>query len=294
MSLNAAGTGLQIDDAGGNNLTISDTADNEFTARNLGIAGSVGTQLVGGDLNPLVHFSITEDGGATAASLGLLGDFNRPGPGEDINPLLSVDTLLTDLQNGNGFNAGDIVIWQGERRLELDLDGGAIATVQDLLDAINTSTLQVTASLNAAGTGIQITNDDPDRSLTIEDVGDGSAAKDLGIYGSSDLLGTMLVLANALEKDDVAGVDLLLQSLDNSIQHLLDYRSTVGARTIRIETTSDRLAQKEIAFTESLSQVEDADISELVTQLATMENNYQTALMATAKIVQPSLLDFLS
>ena len=44
---------------------------------------------------------------------------------------------------------------------------------------------------------------------------------------------------------------------------------------------------------ELLSEVEDADLTELVTQLAMQETSYQSALIASSKIIQPSLLDFL-
>ena len=99
--------------------------------------------------------------------------------------------------------------------------------------------------------------------------------------------------ANALRNDDQEGTGLLLQNLDDSIQQLLNYRATVGARAIRLDTTDNRLLDIEVSFTTMLSGVEDADITKLVTDLSTQENAYKAALMATAKIIQPSLLDFI-
>ena len=49
----------------------------------------------------------------------------------------------------------------------------------------------------------------------------------------------------------------------------------------------------ELNYTKLLSEVEDIDITEALTQLATHENNYQASLLAAAKIIQPSLVDFL-
>ncbi|MDD3732269.1 MAG: flagellin, partial [candidate division Zixibacteria bacterium] len=202
-------------------------------------------------------------------------------------------SLLSALNNGTGLGNDRIVFWQGDSRFILDLGSAALNTVQDLLDSVNTSGLNITASINEAGTGIQIVNNDPNRTLTIEDVDGGRGAKTMGIFGSSDIFGTMIVLINCLENDDQEGTGLLLGSLDNSIQHLLKYRGVVGARSIRLETTDSRLVDMNLNFTKLLSEVEDADMTKLVSDLATYENNYQASLIASSKIIQPSLLNFL-
>ena len=166
-------------------------------------------------------------------------------------------------------------------------------TVQDLLDLFNNCGLDITASLNSAGTGIQIVNNDPTRSLTIEETADGRTAKDLGIFGSSDMMGSLKVLINALNNNDQEGTGMLLENLDQGIQHLLNWRSTAGATARRLETTHARLTDMGLNFTRLLSEVEDADITKLTTDLATSESNYQASLLAGAKIIQPSLLNFL-
>ena len=296
MSINGAGTGLQINDTNipPLGLTIADMADSSQVATDLGINGPVDPQLVGADLNPTVAFEITETTGTTASDLGLAGTIYNDFAGGDLNPRLTANSELSTLRNGQGIAEGVIVIHQGERRLTIDLSDPLLVTIQDLLDRINGSVLDLTATINADGTGFQIVNNDPTRSLTIEDDGNGRAAKDLGIWGSSDMMGTLLVLSHALQNDDSEGAGLLLEQLDASIQGVLDVRSNVGTRAIRLETTDNRLQDQELSFTKLLSEVEDADLAEALTRLATYEANYQAALMAGSKIIQPSLLDFLS
>lgn len=296
MSINAAGTGLQIDDPNGPplGLEIEDPSGDQLTAANLGIAGTVGAQLVGQDLNPSVAFEIAETTGTTAGDLGLLGRFYSDRTGGDLDPQLTADSLLADFKNRNGVDQDRIEIWQGNDSLVLDLSDPTLVTVQDVLDRINSSVLDVTASINPAGTGIQIVNDDPYRSLTVEDSLNGRAAKDLGIYGASDMMGTLSMLANNLRNDDREGTSMLLGQLDESIDILVETRGTVGSRAVRLETTDSRLIDLNVNFTRLLSEVEDADITEVLTKLATHETNYQSALMASAKIIQPTLLDFLS
>ncbi len=295
MSINPAGTGLQIVDTNGTplGLQILDTSDMEQTATGLGINGSVGAQLIGADLDPRVRFTITETTGTTATDLGIRAEFTTDYHGDDIDARLIATSLLSELDSGLGYTQGSFKLTQGDMVLTVDLADPTIMTIQDLLDRINTSMLDVTASLNPSGRGIQIVNNDPTRSFAIEEEGTGRAARDFGLYGSSDMMGILNLLSQALKADDQEGTGILIGSLDKSIEHLLTSRATTGARGIRFETTASRLTNQELDFTELLADVEDVDLPTAVTQLATYENGYQAALMAASRIIQPSLMDFL-
>jgi flagellin-like hook-associated protein FlgL len=300
MAINGAGTGLQINDAGGPRVppvAVKDVDDTERTAFDLGIIGEMDgvASIVGEDLDPLVSFNVEEVGaGTTAADLGIKAEFTNDYVGDDLDPLLKATDRVIYFKSGFGLEMERVVVQQGDESRVVDLSDPSIGTVQDILDAFNTSGLDITASINPSGRGIQIVNDDPNRSLMITDEGSADTTKNLGIFGSSDMMGSLLVFEEALKENDQEGIGLLIENLENSINHILKYRSTIGTRAIRLETTDYRLIDMNIAFTELLSEVEDADISQAVTDLASYENSYRSALMATAKILQPSLLDFLA
>ncbi|MBD3332320.1 flagellar hook-associated protein 3 [candidate division GN15 bacterium] len=300
MGINGAGTGLQINDAGGPRVppvVVKDLDDTERTAFDLGIIGEMDgvASIVGADLDPLVSFNVEEVGaGTTAADLGIKAEFTNDYVGDDLDPLLKATDRVIHFKSGFGLEMERVVVQQGDESRVVDLSDPSIGTVQDILDAFNTSGLDITASINPSGRGIQIVNDDPNRSLMITDEGSAVTTKNLGIFGSSDMLGSLLVFEEALKENDQEGIGLLIENLENSINHILKFRSTIGTRAIRLETTDYRLIDMNIAFTELLSEVEDADISQAVTDLASYENSYRSALMATAKILQPSLLDFLA
>ena len=295
MGINAAGTGLVITDTGvpPSDLTIENVSSLDQTASLLGIAGLVNAQLVGSDLNPGATFTIVENGGTTAADLGLAGEFTHTEAGTDLDPLLTLSTRLADLRNGFGFDGDRMVLWQGEFTHTIDLSDPTIVTVQDLLDNVNNSALDITASINDSSRGIQIANNDLHRSFTIQEVDGGRVAKQMDLFGSSDMLGSLLVLADALRESDMEGVNRLIQNFDDAITHALDMRSTVGISTKRLDDTSGRLQDLQLGFTKLLSEEEDADLTKVVTDLAAYESAYQAALLSAAKIVQPSLLDFL-
>ena len=294
MQINAAGTGFEINDTNGVplNLRIEEIGPESTTAANLGITGSVGAQLIGQDLNLSVNFEIFDTVGTTAEELGILGKFTTDLIGDDLNPILLATANVTEFNNGIGFSLGEIIIKHGDMSRVIDLGDTLIVTVQDMLDAINNSGLNVAASINAAGSGIEIINNDPTRSLAIEEVSGGRTAKKLGMFGASDLIGTMMVLQNSLENNDQEGAGLLLEHIENSLQHLLNQRAVVGARGVRLESTDIRLINRDLGFIKLLSDVEDADLAKLVIQLATYENNYQAALMASARIINLHCCNF--
>ncbi|MEN6351305.1 MAG: flagellar hook-associated protein FlgL, partial [Syntrophomonas sp.] len=55
-----------------------------------------------------------------------------------------------------------------------------------------------------------------------------------------------------------------------------------------------RLESIQTTFTSLLSKTEDANIAEVIMQLQLQENVYAASLAAGARIIQPSLVDFLS
>ena len=295
MSINAAGTGLQIDDANGVpiGLTISDVEAVGRVTTDLGIDGAMGAQMVGEDLQPIVSFEIDEAGGTTAADLGIRTLFKSDFAGSDLDLILTVDSLLTDFNNCNGLDLGEIHLMQGDLDARIDLSDITLVTVQDLLNRINNSGLDVTASINSSGRGIQIVNDDMTRTFAIEDSGSTKSAFQMGLFGGGDVMSTLMVLENTLRSNDAQGVSALLAHLEEGIQRLIQSRGEVGTKAISLENTSTRLLDQHLAFTTRLSEVEDADFTQMVTDLATQEASYQSALMAAAKIIQPSLMNFL-
>lgn len=81
--------------------------------------------------------------------------------------------------------------------------------------------------------------------------------------------------------------------IQKQFDNLLAERASLGARVNRIELVKDRLDAQEVNVNELMSTNEDADIAEVITELKTQESVHRAALGAGARIIQPSLLDFL-
>ena len=85
----------------------------------------------------------------------------------------------------------------------------------------------------------------------------------------------------------------VLADLDKSLDYLLQRRAEIGARVARLEATDARLHSEHIHLREILSKIEDIDIAETITEYIMQENAYSAALSTGARMIQPSLIDFL-
>ncbi len=110
---------------------------------------------------------------------------------------------------------------------------------------------------------------------------------------SQKLFDTVQNIQKALESGDASGLDTELGNLDGVMETLSAERSELGARYNRLEMVDDRLAQQEVTSNRILSDNEDADIERVITDLKTQESVHRAALSVGARIIQPTLMDFL-
>ena len=84
-----------------------------------------------------------------------------------------------------------------------------------------------------------------------------------------------------------------ISDLQSAIDHLSLQQTYIGAQLNKAELQEEALNRRQIILSENLSQLEDADITKIVTELQTMLLNRDAATQAFAKIGQQSLFDFL-
>lgn len=112
--------------------------------------------------------------------------------------------------------------------------------------------------------------------------------------GTSGILGVLRQIAVDLAAGDTAALQTTdLQALDAAHTALVDQRAVVGAMSNRLEAAQGRLAELEEATTRRLSETEDADMAKTLVDFSTQQSVYQAALQSGARLIQPSLLDFL-
>ncbi|WAA09787.1 flagellar hook-associated protein FlgL [Fervidibacillus albus] len=88
-------------------------------------------------------------------------------------------------------------------------------------------------------------------------------------------------------------IDKFLGEIDGEIDRFLKFQAEVGAKQNRVELMEDRIASQEVIATEILSENEDIDMEQVITELITQESIHRAALSVGARIIQPTLMDFL-
>jgi len=125
-------------------------------------------------------------------------------------------------------------------------------------------------SINVTGNDVFGTDQDPDNLFTIVNS-----------------------ITTALENGNYDELSKQLTNMDTRMDKILTARADVGAKTNRVELMQGRLGDMEVNLTDLQSKTEDADYAEVIMNSKIQENIYNASLSSGAKIIQPSLVDFL-
>jgi len=169
-AINNAALGNITGSISGNHLVLSTTGADNITVSDVG-------------------------GGTTAADLGILttagGGAGASVVGSSVQPMVTMLTPLASLRNGAGIDqTHGLIITNGQNTATVSF--ATANTVEDLLNAINSSGANVRAQINAAGNGIDILNPVQGPQMTIAENG-GTTAADLGVrsFGPTTPLGEL-------------------------------------------------------------------------------------------------------
>lgn len=101
-------------------------------------------------------------------------------------------------------------------------------------------------------------------------------------------------LTSELEMDLLGDMfDELLGKMDDHIDKLLNTVAGLGVKINRLDLTITRLEANTLNYTDLLSKNEDVNFAEVAIKMSSQETVYNASLQASAKIIQPSLLDFI-
>jgi flagellar hook-associated protein 3 FlgL len=255
------------------------------TATDPGALGTVGVALV--------------DGGAGDT---LLGDQS-----------LVIDTAAGTVQLGNGTAvpipdpldpvAQDVVV-SGELGGELHLDfsgwSGAALTTTVHGDGEISLDGKTFVPVTFTETDLQLTNPATGAVLHVDTTQLVAAGEDLVTFrGTVNVFDALQGIADALRADDLSQselhdtIALLSDELGRNRDELLGGLSVLGARTERLLSTDQRLLDTNVQVQGLLSDVEDADYAEVITDIAQAEQTLTLVEATGARIVRLSLLNYL-
>ena len=108
-----------------------------------------------------------------------------------------------------------------------------------------------------------------------------------------NLFNVMKDLEISLRANDKEGVQESLNELDKALSQVVLARSQVGSRSMVIENYSQTLEKSKVDNQIAISELEDADVFQTVSDINKTESTLQATLQTSGKLVEKSLLDFL-
>ncbi|MBM6997275.1 flagellar hook-associated protein FlgL [Paenibacillus sp. DXFW5] len=111
--------------------------------------------------------------------------------------------------------------------------------------------------------------------------------------GADNVFNIIDKLLIAMQSSQFGDISAEITNIDSRLNKMVSVHSETGARTNRVELMQARLSNEDLKLTELQSKTEDADIAELMIQSNVSSNIYQASLSAGAKIITPTLVDFI-
>ncbi|TVR16528.1 MAG: flagellar hook-associated protein 3 [Planctomycetota bacterium] len=108
-----------------------------------------------------------------------------------------------------------------------------------------------------------------------------------------DVFAAISRIREALDDNDPQRVEELLDDLDALQRHLSGKQGELGSRIQRVELTRSQIDFALVNISELLSIEEDVDLAETISKLQVAETTLEAGLNAGARVLRPTLLDFL-
>ncbi|MBU42561.1 MAG: flagellar hook-associated protein 3 [Spirochaetaceae bacterium] len=182
-------------------------------------------------------------------------------------------------------------------------------TIDDIIDKINQSGIEVKAS-KIGQDYVSLSTTEPHQ-IWLEDMEGSTVLRDIGLISSdkseppNNFAETARISGQSVFdvlikfRDDLIAGDQLeisgrdLGNLDSALENVLRFRAEVGAKQNRMEEHTKRVAWDKTYMTELLAESEGIDVAESIMNLKWLESVHQYALNVGARVIKPTLVDFI-
>ena len=253
------------------------------------------TTLDGGSL----FENVIDDNNKAFSIFGLLEDISASirTASAGVNGVKSIAQAEVNIFNENpGTWSFDITGSQGTQNVSVEIVGDNPTEVVNQIN-LYTNNTGVTASLKSDGKTILI-SDSTNGPLEISNLsvyGIDRAQKTPKSYievKTKDGVGNFLSKNQTLYDDNQRPAKQL-DKIVNAQSHISNKRGMVGARVNSLERQNELLIERKNAVEKDMSDLSDADLSALVTDLQSMMTSMQASQQAFVKISQLNLFDYL-
>ena len=214
-----------------------------------------------------------------------------------VNGVKSIAQAELSIYNQNpGEWSFDLTGSDGTENIKVEIVGDNPTEIVDKINLYVVST-GVTASLKSDGKTILL-SDSKNGPLEIKNLsvfGVDRAEKTPKSYievSTKDAIGNFLA-KNQILYDDNQRPAKQLDKIVNAQSHISNNRGIVGARVNSLQRQSELLIERQNAVEKDVSDLSDADLSNLVTNLQSMMTSMQASQQAFVKVSQLNLFDYI-
>ncbi len=282
-----------------------------------------GVTIFAGDKNKGLAFRAEEGmvpgvGGTKITSVQYVGTVNRQVAEVSENSYVNVDfpgNRVFWAEQQQIFSAVDSSNYSVKQDSAVIIDGEEIAlnagdSIYAVMSKINRADVAVKAQLDPVTNSVILKSTTPHQ-IWMEDKQGGSVLKDIGLVSENSgsppanvhkdarvAGGSLFDMIISLRDDLYAGdtIDiggLALKGVDMAHKNMLSELAKLGAEDSRLQTTYERIAYEIPNIQQMNSNAVDLDFAEAITELKMMERTQQATLQTAAKVLKPTLLDYL-
>ena len=113
------------------------------------------------------------------------------------------------------------------------------------------------------------------------------------VQGVKNVFCALNQLLLGLQTDDVTLIHSQIDRFERAQSQVQDVRAETAAKYQQLELVEQQTARLKLTFEEMMDRTEKANIEETVIDFNNQEIAYQLSLNAAAKIIQPTLMNFL-
>lgn len=212
------------------------------------------------------------------------------------------------------FAQQDATVYQVQEDTSLYIDGKEIFltagdNVSAIIAKINDAGLAVRANLDPIKNSLVLSTTVPHQ-LWLEDGQGGTVLRDLGVLAGhgrpphnyaegarvsgGSLFDSIIYLRESLYKGNTLEIGGgALKGIDNGIRNMLTNIAELGAKDERLSVAAARINHELPEFQDRLSKETGIDMAAAITELKMLEYSHKAALQTAARILPPTLLDYL-
>ncbi|MEK7415657.1 MAG: flagellar hook-associated protein FlgL [Planctomycetota bacterium] len=111
--------------------------------------------------------------------------------------------------------------------------------------------------------------------------------------GTVDVFDSLIQLRDALRSNNANKIAESVTTLDDAHNHANDLQGAMGGRVQRLELSRNQLQAGQFYQKQLISQAEDVDFTDTISKMQLAQVALEAGLQSAARIIQPTLMDFL-